>query len=529
MWSAYLTVCQQTPQNRAMTSTARTSRGGIRRLALALAVSLVTAAMFAVAPTPPAHAASKVTFTQVSAGYDRALALSADGAVYAWGSRFIGDGTTKRRPTPTRVHTPVGVKFTAVSAGLNVLVALASTGDVYAWGSNLYGAIGIGKKDRKDYRKPVKVKRPAGVKFTAISAGADSVLALASNGAVYAWGANDAGQLGDGSTKLRRAPVKVKLPAKAVRISSTDSGASYAIAEDGTAYAWGANFESELGNRKRDDIWADSLPANPKPITMIPPAGVRYTQVGRGSFLATGSDGATYAWGRNDSGNLGNGTIDASCGSRCVTPRHLEPVEVSAPAGVTFTQLESSTDNRYAIGSDGNAYAWGYGALGQVGDGSKTTRSKPVKVKTPSGVRFRQVSAATHYALAVGSDGRIYAWGANVEGTFGDGSKASWKPRTTPAPVKAPSPTKLTAAPTPKITGTKKAGKTLKAKPGSWKPSGIKRTYQWYRGSAKIEGATKSSYRLTSQDKDKKITVKVTGRAPGFATKTKTSAAARIR
>lgn len=511
-----------------MTSTARTSRGGIRRLALALAVTLITAVLVAVTPAPLAHAAAKVTFTQVSAGYDRALALSADGAVYGWGSRFVGDGTTKRRPTPTRVHTPVGVKFTAVSAGHDVLTALASNGDVYAWGSNLYGAIGIDKKSTRNYLSPMKVKRPAGVKFTAISAGADHVLALASNGTVYAWGANGVGQLGDGSTKLRRAPVKVKLPAKAVRISTTGYATSYAIAEDGTAYAWGANFEAELANRQQDDIWATTLAAHPRPIAMIPPDGVRYTQIARGSFLATGSDGATYAWGRNDSGNLGNGTVDESCGPRCVTPRRLEPVEVAAPAGVTFTQLESSTDNRYAIGSDGNAYAWGYGALGQVGDGSKTTRSKPVKVRTPSGVTFRQISAATHYALAVGSDGRIYAWGANVEGTFGDGSKASWKPRATPAPVKAPAPTKLTAAPAPKITGTKKVGKTLKAKLGTWKPSGVKHAYQWYRGSAKIEGATKSSYRLTPQDKGRKITVRVTGRAPGFAGRTKTSAAARI-
>lgn len=514
-----------------MPSTARTSRGGIRRLALALAVSLIAAVMVAVAPAPSAQAATTtVTFTQVSAGYDRALALSTDGAVYAWGSRFIGDGTTKRRLTPTRVHTPVGVKFTAVSAGSNVLTALASTGDVYAWGSNLYGAIGIGKKTTKNYLTPVKVKRPAGVKFTAIAAGADFVLALASNGAVYAWGVNEIGQLGDGSTKLRRAPVKVKLPAKAIRISTSDYATSYAIAADGTAYAWGANFESELGNRRQDNIWADTLATHPKPIAMIPPAGVRYTQVARGSFLAIGSDGATYAWGRNDSGNLGNGTVDESCGSRCVTPRHLEPVAVSVPAGVTFTQVESSTDNRFAMGSDGSAYAWGYGGLGLVGNGSKSTRSKPVKVKTPSGVRFEQVSAAADYALAVGSNGRIYAWGTNVFGTFGNGkvSKQSAAPRTKPALVKAPAPTKLTATPTPKITGTKKVGKTLTAKPGTWKPSGVKRSYQWYRGSAKIDGATKSTYQLTSRDKGKKITVKVTGRAPGFATKTKTSAAATI-
>ncbi len=81
----------------------------------------------------------------------------------------------------------------------------------------------------------------------------------------------------------------------------------------------------------------------------------------------------------------------------------------------------------------------------------------------------------------------------------------------------------LTKTPTPKISGTTKVGKKLKAKAGTWKPSGVKLSYQWYRGSSKIPGATKSSYKLTSKDKGKKLKVRVTGSKSGYLSVGKTS------
>ena len=81
----------------------------------------------------------------------------------------------------------------------------------------------------------------------------------------------------------------------------------------------------------------------------------------------------------------------------------------------------------------------------------------------------------------------------------------------------------LSAAPTPKISGTAKVGKKLTAKPGTWKPSGVKLTYQWKRSGATLKGATKSTYTLTKSDKGKKITVTVTGSKSGYLTAAKTS------
>ena len=81
----------------------------------------------------------------------------------------------------------------------------------------------------------------------------------------------------------------------------------------------------------------------------------------------------------------------------------------------------------------------------------------------------------------------------------------------------------LTGA-TPKISGTVKVGKKLTAKPGAWTPSDTALSYQWYRGSSPIKGATKSTYKLVKADKKKQISVKVTGTKAGYTTLTTTSA-----
>jgi NADH:ubiquinone oxidoreductase subunit C len=87
----------------------------------------------------------------------------------------------------------------------------------------------------------------------------------------------------------------------------------------------------------------------------------------------------------------------------------------------------------------------------------------------------------------------------------------------------------LTKTPTPKITGTATVGKTLKAVPGTWAPAKVTLKYQWLRAGKAIKGATKSSYKLVSADKGKKVTVKVTGSKKNYKSVAKTSAAKTIR
>src|SRR5690606_31060028 len=130
---------------------------------------------------------------------------------------------------------------------------------------------------------------------------------------------------------------------------------------------------------------------------MVPePAGVTFTSISGGGAhsVALGSDGNAYAWGDNYYGQLGDGTNTDS----------NTPVQVQAPAGVTFTSISAGVNHSVALGSDGNAYAWGYNGYGQLGDGTDTPSNTPVQVQAPAGVTFTSISAGSNHSVTMGSD-----------------------------------------------------------------------------------------------------------------------------
>ena len=330
-------------------------------------------------------------------------------------------GTTVTVPTPPY---PAGTAFTSVSASFAEIshsVAVGADGKLYAWGANNYGQLGNGTTTAST--TPVLVHTPAGVTFTRVSVGDSHTLAVGSDGNTYAWGLNSSGQLGDGTTTNRLTPVVVQAPT-GVTFSSVNIGAgashSVAIGSDGNTYAWGSNLDGQLG----DGTTTNRL----TPVVVQAPTGVTFSSISIGSFhnLATGSDGNTYAWGWNAYGQLGDGT----------TTNRSAPVLVKVPAGVSFTDLNAGGLHSLVLGSDGKTYAWGYNAFGQLGDGTTTSRSAPVPVKVPAGVSFTDLNAGGLHSLALGSDGKTYAWGYNAFGQLGDGTTTS---RSTPVVVKAPS------------------------------------------------------------------------------------------
>lgn len=406
---------------------------GFRSVAQTMGVVVVAGALsiFAVAPAAAAVSVDPnsgpmaggtavdvvvqgVTFTSIDAGFGHSLALGDDGNTYAWGYNSvgqIGDGTTSDRFSPVEVSAPAGVEFTMISAGGSHSLALGDDGNTYAWGANTYGQLGDGTT--VDSAVPVAVSAPAGVRFTRISAGGSHSLALGDDGNAYAWGRNAAGQLGDGLGADSAIPVLVALPA-GVTFTDIDAGDDFSLAlgDDGATYAWGINAEGQLGN--------GAFTSSALPVLVSAPTGVGFTDISAGAShsLARGDDGNTYAWGANFDGALGNGTIGSSA----------IPVLVSAPAGVTFISVAAARDRGFAVGDDGNAYAWGSNFFGALGDGTDTNSTVPVAVSVPAGVTFVSLSADVP-AFALGDDGNTYAWGSNSFGTLGDGSTIDrWTP-----------------------------------------------------------------------------------------------------
>ena len=342
-----------------------------------------------------------------------------------------------------------GIRFSQVSAGWGHSLALGSDGNAYAWGDNYYGQLGNGTST--DRNTPVKVKKPdrsmypdlpKDFTYVQVSAGWGHSLALGSDGNAYAWGYNYDGQLGNGtnSYNAQTTPVRVKTPDRNtypnlpkdftyVQVSAGTYN-SLALGSDGNAYAWGDNYYGKLGDGTTTDQHTPVRVKTPDRSTYPDlPKDFTYVQVSAGSenSLALGSDGNAYAWGGNGWGQLGDGTT---------TERHT-PVRVKKPAD--FTYLLVSAGGRYslALGSDGNAYAWGYNYYGQLGDGTTTDQHTPVRVKTPDrstypdlpkDFTYVQVSAGGSHSLALGSDGNAYAWGINDSGQLGNNSNSYANP-----------------------------------------------------------------------------------------------------
>ncbi len=225
---------------------------------------------------------------QVAAGYYFGLALQSDGTVWAWGdngSGQLGDGTTTNRSTPVRVTGLTGV-VTQVEAGGSVSLALRSDGTVWEWGSVSH--------------TPVQVSGLPGV--TKISAGWTFNLALGSDGTVWAWGGNERGQLGNGTTVSTLTPVKVTglshVTGIAAGFNAAVATATSGISAVTSVWTWGANDHGQLG----DGTLADHL--TPERITGIGTVYLAGVTAGLWTGAVLGTDGSVWGWGDNSAGQL---------------------------------------------------------------------------------------------------------------------------------------------------------------------------------------------------------------------------------
>ena len=315
--------------------------------------------------TPPG-----VTFAAVSAGGNHSLALDTDGNAWAWGlngSGQLGDGSSSSRSVPTRVDMPHGVAFASLDGGWAFSLALDADGNAWGWGNNLFGNLGDGTTTSQ--LQPIAVNAPTGTIFATISTGWAHSVALDTNGNIWSWGANIEGQLGDGTTSHRSQPGVVLTPAGLTFTDiSASQGHTLALDADGNAWGWGANYDGQVGD-------GTSVDRRLQPTIVTMPSGAIFTSItaGGGHSLALDTNGSAWAWGLNGSGQLGDGTT---------TGQNI-PTQVSLARFVTLTEVTAGGSHSLALRNTGNALAWGSNEDGQLGDGTITDRNAPVPVTMP--------------------------------------------------------------------------------------------------------------------------------------------------
>ena len=362
-----------------------------------------------------------VTVVALCPVFSAAAALAPrSGAVYAWGdddAGQLGNGTIsdpanhfdQDQRVPVAAHMPAGTSSVAVAGGLSDSYAVTTAGAMYAWGFNGDGEVGDGTRTATE--SPVESDLPAGVAATAVAAGYKQALALTAGGGLYAWGSNSAGQAGLGSTTPNSVitPSPVALPS-GVQATAIATGADHdlAVSRAGVVYAWGLNADGQLG---------DGTTANSDvPVAVSLPGGARATAVAGGAAhsLALTAAGKVYAWGLNAEGQLGDGNVTSSD----------VPVFVKLPPGVVVTAIAAGDGSDKGLGggyslaltSTGAIYAWGDNASGNLGDDSTTDSDLPVLVRVPDGVVPVSITAGGNRCHLLSSHAAVYDWGSTEDG-----------------------------------------------------------------------------------------------------------------
>jgi alpha-tubulin suppressor-like RCC1 family protein len=253
-----------------------------------------------------------------------------------------------------------------------------------------------------------------------IDGGSTHACGLQPNGKGWCWGRNAAGQLGDSSAANSSVAVAVYMPGLTFTQISAGSQHNCALTSGGHAYCWGYNADGRLGDS------TTNLPLRPVPV--LPVGGILFTSISAGGMHTCGlvSSGQSYCWGNNTYGQVGDST----------STNRISPVAVQHPAGVTFTAIAAGDKHTCALdGSSGQAYCWGYGGDGSVGNGSLLGSKIPVAVQHPAGVTFTSIWTEYNHSCALTSGGQAYCWGNNAWGQLGDNSTTN---RTTPVAVQHP-------------------------------------------------------------------------------------------
>ena len=295
-------------------------------------------------------------------------------------------------------------------------VAIKDDGTLWAWGRNSYGQLGNGTTDDKYI--PAQVSGDTWISVVS-SAMSDNTVAIKSDGTLWAWGRE--GSFVGAVDKHIPSPTALTDPVPSSAwiaiFAGSASGHIAALKEDGTLWTWGNNEDGQLG----DGTSGDPPPNSFVPVT-DPDPSITWIAASTGGehTVAIKSNGTLWTWGRNNYGELGNGTTDY---------KHIPSPIADPDSSIAWVAVSAGNAHTVAIKSNGTLWAWGYNNYGQLGDNTITYSLKPIQIGKD---RWKGVTAGGASTMAIREDGTLWAWGDNRKGQLGDGTT---KVRTTPTRV----------------------------------------------------------------------------------------------
>lgn len=388
---------------------------------------------------------SKIYFGhRVSVGNSQA-AFIRNGQLYTWGRNELGqlgNGTTNGSrwgDDPAQASLPVRYEV-ALENPISVVtrqtyaIALMHDGQIATWGSNRSGQLGYSTPKqcgRDSERKCEKAPRVVeGVEnVVAVQAGFEHTLVLLSDGRVMSWGSNDFGELGRlPEEDWETTPGLIEGLANIVQLAA-GSTTSYALDADGTLWAWGRNDSGQLGLGSKDDQ------KHPMPIKVDGIPKIDQIASANSTVFARTHEGDVLAWGKNHAGQCGVG--DGASGE-ILNPKTLLTEDENTPLR-NVSVLSGDGFIAGAVLEDGRVFTWGFGRLGQLGRGSRDDGERKLDNEAFAGSvavseADRSVfdiveleAGAGGPMLALSRDGHLFGWGWSFRGSLGlEGAIDAW-------------------------------------------------------------------------------------------------------
>jgi alpha-tubulin suppressor-like RCC1 family protein len=354
-------------------------------------------------------AAAAVGTGVLAGGLAMPPAASADTApvVYAWGNNFRGQAGVDQNVAGYRVLSPVPVHGAAANvtqlAGSMVgyfVLSLRSDGTVWGWGDSSYHE--LGDLTQPYSFAPVQIGGlPPGI--VQVAAGGRHSAAVAADGSVWTWGSNDFGQLGYPTPGSDSSPMPHQVPGLS-GVTQVAAGEDFTVAlrSGGYVSTWGRNDLGQLGDGTRTN--------RATPARNLTGYGITQVSAGRDFALAR-RPGSVWAWGDNNGGQLGNGSTVAASATPVLVDRRTQ----------NATQIVAGFEHAFAVDPDGSLWAWGFNGNGALGLGTAGQQAVRTPQKVPGLAGVTQLAAGLGESMALRSDGTLLVWGYEGNGLRGDG------------------------------------------------------------------------------------------------------------
>jgi alpha-tubulin suppressor-like RCC1 family protein len=381
----------------------------VKRCALVVASTLVSAGLLSIADTPPSSAGGGSTdWKQIDVGGVHSCGINDGGSLFCWGNDAngqLGNGAPCCNSS-SPVAVTAATNWKQVDAGGDHTCAVKNSGRLFCWGDDDNGQLGNGDPF-SDSNVPVQVGSATNWKRVAL--GGNHTCAIRTNRRLFCWGDDGSGQVGDGAPNADvSAPTQVSGAGTDWTLVAGGGVHTCATRTTSRLFCWGNDSSGQIG----DGTVGGPTAPSPAEVTGAATNWAKIT-TGDAHSCATKRSGRLFCWGDDNFGALGDGTAGADSAT---------PTQVSGSA-TNWKLVSGGQASTCATKTTGRAFCWGNDMQGRLGNGAAGATASPDQLDGAT-TDWKKISVGATHACARNSGRRLFCWGNDTSGQVGDGAVA---------------------------------------------------------------------------------------------------------